>query len=68
MGKLKPSYFTCLCGYFAILLTVAAFVIDVVSETPHIFVFSVIPVDLGIIALIAGDILATLRKGKNVAE
>lgn len=68
MGKAKPAYFACLCGYFAILLTVAAFVIDVVSDTPSVFVFGVIPVDLGIITLICGDILATLRKGKKVEE
>lgn len=68
MGKVKPAYFACLCGYFAILLTVAAFVIDAVSDTPSIFVFSIIPVDLGIITLIGGDILATLRKGKKVEE
>ncbi len=68
MGKAKPAYFSCLCGYFAILLTVAAFVIDAVSDTPSIFVFSIIPVDLGIITLIGGDILATLRKGKKLEE
>ena len=67
MGKMQVSYFTCLCGYFAMLLTVAAFVIDFVSDTPHIFVFSVIPVDLGLITLIAGDLFASLRNGKNIA-
>ena len=68
MGKVKPAYFACLCGYFAILLTIAAFVIDVVSDTPSIFVFSFVPVDLGIVTLLGGDILATLRKGKKVEE
>ncbi len=66
MGKVKTSLATCLCGYFAVLFTIAAFVIDFVSDTPSIFVLSVIPVDLGIITLIGGDIFATLRKGKNV--
>ncbi len=68
MGKEKTSYATCLVGYFAILLVVAAFIIDVVSDINNLFAFGFIPIDLGLVALIAGDLFATTKKGKNKSK
>lgn len=68
MGKEKTSYATCLVGYFAILLIVAAFIIDVVSDINNLFAFGFIPIDLGLVALIAGDLFATTKKGKNISK
>ena len=64
----KTSYFTCLCGYFALIFIIAGAVVNIASDTPGSFIFSFIPIDLGIASLIAGDLFATLRKGKNAAE
>lgn len=68
MGKEKVSYATCLCGYFALILIIAAFVVDVVSDINGLFALKFIPIDLGIVTLIAGDIFATTHKGKKVSE
>lgn len=66
--KNKASYFTCLCGYFALIFIIAGAVVNIASDTPGSFIFSFIPIDLSIVCLIAGDLFATLRKGKNAAE
>lgn len=68
MGKKNASYAACLLGYLGILLIVAAFVIDVVTDIQGLFAFKFIPVDMGLVCLIIGDLFATLRKGKNAAE
>lgn len=68
MGKEKVSYVTCILGYFAMLLIIAAFVIDVVSDINGLFVFKFIPIDLGIVALIIGDLFAMIRKSKNASK
>ncbi|MBQ2745815.1 MAG: zinc ribbon domain-containing protein [Lachnospiraceae bacterium] len=68
IGKEKVSYATCLFGYFAMILIIAAFVVDVASDINGLFIFNFIPVDLGIVTLIIGDIFAATRKGKKVSE
>ena len=67
-NKNETSYFACLCGYFALILIIAGAVVNIASDTPGAFVFNIIPIDLGIVCLLAGDLFATLRKGKNAAE
>lgn len=68
MNKKNASYAVCLLGYFVILLIIAAFVVDVVTDIGGLFALGFIPVDLGIVCIIAGDLFASLRKAKNQAE
>lgn len=64
----KASMLMLVSGYFTVLLVVACFIIDVVSDKRGLFAFKFIPVDLGLVMLIIADIFAVITRAKKFEE
>lgn len=61
----KASSVMLLFGYISALLIIVAFVIDMVSDINGLFAFKFIPVDLGLVFMIFGDIFAVVARVKK---
>ena len=67
MNSKKASSVMLLLGYIAALLIVVAFVIDWVSDINGLFAFKFIPIDLGLVFMVLGDIFAVISRAKKQA-